>query len=193
MISSPEEPSVIFSREINEDMGYTKLEQRGANLQPTKAVWLLRESSVPGLITLSYYVAETGRYLSHRMGFVDGHWRFGPEIREAALVFVQKATLAFSNNLPADSADKLFTLLDEYGFDQAGLIRPELFEVTQTPAFLGYRPSAVNNEHTHSEAASSVPESTPTASTLGFFGETEAMDIDSSDDDVSYTKRYTSF
>ncbi|CAM2811956.1 hypothetical protein [Legionella worsleiensis] len=134
MLSIPEHPSVIFSREINEGMGLKLLERHGANTLPTGAVWLLRESSVPGLITLSYYDAERYNYVSRRIGYVDGKWTFAPRSKTDALAFAVKATHAFSQ----ESVDQLFGLMQYNGFDLQKQLVPKAIEATQTVEYSRY-------------------------------------------------------
>jgi hypothetical protein len=136
--STPENPPVIFSSEIDNTMGLYKLQLKGASYLATKAVWLLRESSVPGLLTLSYYEAEKTRYVSKRIGFVEGEWTFAPADRDKAVEFAKQATHAFKHEFPEKSADKLFKLLSDNGFDLKKQVVPNAIEATRTAEFTGY-------------------------------------------------------
>ncbi|KTD51345.1 hypothetical protein [Legionella quateirensis] len=142
---TPENPPVIFSSEIDNTMGVFKLQLKGASYLPTKSVWLLRESSVPGLLTLSYYDAENTRYVSKRIGFVEGEWKFGPADRDQAVEFSTKSTHAFKHQFPEKSADKLFSLLSDNGFDLKRQVVPNAIEATRTAEFSGY--VSLHDEH----------------------------------------------
>lgn len=138
MESTPKNPSVIFSKEIDQHAAVRKLQELSADKLPTKAVWLLRESSVPGLLTATYYDAGVGQYINNRIGYVGDNWRFGPGDRSAAILFSNSAQLAFSNKLPENSAEKLFTLLSNYGFKKDTQIIPNPIEATRTEQFSRY-------------------------------------------------------
>ncbi len=138
MESTPKNPSVIFSKEIDQYFGVRKLQELSADKLPTKSVWLLRESSVPGLLTVTYYDAESGKYLNNRIGYVGDNWRFGPADRSEAILFSNNAQLAFSNKLPENSAEKLFTLLSNNGFKKDSQIIPNPIEASRTEEFSRY-------------------------------------------------------
>ncbi|MBL7479322.1 hypothetical protein [Legionella bononiensis] len=147
MESTPENPPVIFSSEIDNATGLFKLQQKGASYLATKAVWLLRESSVPGLLTLSYYDKENTRYVSKRIGFVEGEWKFGPANRDEAVEFSKQATQAFKHEFPEKSAVKLFTLLSDNGFDLKKQVVPNAIEATRTAEFTGYVSLHEDDDH----------------------------------------------
>ena len=147
MESTPENPPVIFSSEIDNEMGLFKLQQKGASYLPTKALWLLRESSVPGLLTLSYYNQIKTQYVSIRIGFVEEEWKFASADIEEAKEFAKQASHAFKNQFPEKSADKLFTLLSDNGFDLKRQVVPNAIEATRTAAFTGYVSLHEDDEH----------------------------------------------
>lgn len=138
MESAPKNTSDIFSSEIDDKLGIQKLHTFHAVELPTKAVWLIRESSVPGLLTITYYNAEKIKFDSQRIGYVAGEWRFGPSDREAAVEFSKNAELAFQNVLPGNSAHKLFKLLSDHGLVAHAQVRPNPIEATRTTQFTGY-------------------------------------------------------
>ena len=119
-------------------MAERKLDIKRARTQTTKNVWLLRESSVTGLLTASYFSQEKQIYLHQRIGFIDG-WQFAPADKKQAEQFAKRASLAFKDNLPENSADSLLTLLVSSEFELCNLVHPNAIEATREPQFSGYK------------------------------------------------------
>lgn len=108
-----------------------KLGEHSAASKATKELWLIRESSVPGLLTVSYYSQREKGYFHQRIGFVDDRWQAGPADREEAIIFVRKAEAAFQGVLPDGSEEKLYHYLRETEFDANGQLFPKPDEASE--------------------------------------------------------------
>ncbi|MGM9453912.1 hypothetical protein ACTAZI_11310 [Legionella bozemanae] len=142
MESKSENRSVIFSSAIGASEACSKLENEGASHKPDKYVWLLRESSVPGLLTITYYKNEKDNYVHRRLGFVGGKWEFGPKDYLKAQEFAKRAEASFSVALPENSYDSLVKLLTEYGFNIERQLIPGPNESTPNKMLLSYTDDA---------------------------------------------------
>ena len=130
---------IIFAKEKLDAISATvKLTSNGAPFLNTKALWLLRESSVPGLLTVTFFNKDEKEYQNRRIGFVEGKWMFGPKDKEEAVYFAKSAEAAFKSQLPENSAGLLFIFLKKDGFSIQHMMRPEPDEVTKTSAYRGY-------------------------------------------------------
>ncbi|CEG56209.1 hypothetical protein [Legionella fallonii] len=138
MHASSESTSIIFAREINVDLAAAKLTCLGAHLLDTKACWLLRESSVVGLLTVTFYSNEEKEYKNNRIGFIDGEWVFVSADRNKALDFASKAETLSKSHLPENSAESLYELLRSNEFNPKNIVHPNGIEVSQTSAYRGY-------------------------------------------------------
>lgn len=137
MESKLEKP-IIFSSDTDMKMAQIKLQKHSADEHPTRKIWLLRESSVSGLLTVSFYCRETASYSHQRIGFVSDQWRKAPQDKNKAIEFADKATAAFKDKLPENSVEKLFSLLKACGFKLENSIIPTADEVTTTTQYSGY-------------------------------------------------------
>lgn len=137
-INSSQNLSVIFKREIDVHAAQWKLFALGANKKDTKSIWLIRESSIDGLLTATFFDQSQGMYIHNRFGFIEGDWVVAPKDKKEAELFAQKAKESFNNDAPEDSADKLFFLLNEYGFEPENQVRPNALEATTVKAYGGY-------------------------------------------------------
>ncbi len=131
-------PSVIFSKEIDHKLSVRRLHQLHASELATKAMWLLRESSVPGLLTVTFFDAEANQYFHWRVGYMGDKWSWGPADRSEAILFSHSAQRAFRDDLPDGSAAKLFALLSSKGFKQHSQVTPNAIEATRTPQYSRY-------------------------------------------------------
>ncbi len=147
---------IIFAKEkIDVESAEEKLTFKGAHLLETKECWLLRESSVPGLLSVTYFDKDKNEYQNLRLGFVDGKWTFGPKDREEAIVFAKSAQAAFKGKLPGDGAVLLFRFLKVNAFSPLHMMRPEPEEVTKTLAYIGYTDFDDDDESTSTYGCSS--------------------------------------
>ncbi|WP_392538206.1 hypothetical protein [Legionella sp. 227] len=138
MEAKSEKNSIIFSSAMNAAQAGIRLDLEDARHKSDKEVWLLRESSVPGLLTVTFYSHEKNNYSHGRMGFVAGRWKFAPADNFQAQDFVKRAEAAFSQALPEKSFDSLIELLDKQGFDLNKLIFPNPKESSKTEQLLAY-------------------------------------------------------
>ncbi|MCE0723847.1 MULTISPECIES: hypothetical protein [Legionella] len=138
MQSKSENRSVIFSSEVSASVACSKLEKKGAADKPDKYVWLLRESSVPGLLTITSYNNEKNNYVHQRIGFVGGKWEFGPKDFLKAQEFAKRAEASFSQAIPENSFDSLVKLLTDNGFNIGRQLLPKSNESTQNKVLLSY-------------------------------------------------------
>lgn len=144
--SKSEKSTVIFSSEVTASVACQKLTQAGAEDKADKQLWLLRESSVPGLLTISYY--GKGKYTHMRIGFVNGEWRFGPKDYHAAQEFSKRAEAAFSKALPDKSYDSLISLLNEHGFSLNNQLIPKAHEASRNEYLTAYNEDAFSQSST---------------------------------------------
>lgn len=148
MQDKTENSPIIFAKETlnkyNEkvafdmDVAEKKLKSTQAHLGATKGCWLIRESSVPGLLTLSFYNKEKKIFQHQRIGFVDEVWKDGPANKEKAIEFAKLAEAAFKSNLPENSSASLFYYLNHNGFSIQNMLRPKTEEATKTSVYSGY-------------------------------------------------------
>ncbi|WP_298626893.1 hypothetical protein [uncultured Legionella sp.] len=161
MESTPKNSSVIFSKEIDHNLAMLRLQERSAHKLPTKALWLLRESSVPGLLTVTYFNDKFRQFFNQRVGYVEGTWRFAPKDREEAIRFASTAQAAFSDKLPDDSAKQLFVLLAKFGFKNKSQLVPNPIEATRTRQYSRYVlftfEDAEGSEHTEESKQTKSP------------------------------------
>ncbi|HHI9467992.1 TPA: hypothetical protein ACU9KK_003178 [Legionella anisa] len=115
-----------------------KLDVAGARQKPSKGKWLLRESSVDGLLTISYFNQEKKGYYHLRVGFKDNEWQLAPSTNEEAEEFVKKAQAVFKNALPENSYESLLHLLTDNGFDLSKQVHPKPTESTRTSRYSSY-------------------------------------------------------
>lgn len=144
MKAIPQKPTIVFCMEIDAIAANKRLFNSDAQNKPTKGLWLLRESSVFGLLTVTYYDKESVVYRHQRIGFVDGAWTTGPKDKDEATEFARNATIAFSLLIPGNSPDDLLQFLENLGFDLANQLKPNALESSQTPQFSGYDQDALN-------------------------------------------------
>lgn len=138
MEAKSEKNSIIFSSEMNAAKAGKRLDMENPPHKSDKEVWLLRESSVPVLLTVTFYNHEINDYSHARLGFMGGRWRFAPADDFKAQEFVKRAEAAFSQALPEKSFDSLIELLDKQGFDLNKLIFPNPKESSKTEQLLAY-------------------------------------------------------
>ncbi|WP_454780829.1 hypothetical protein [Legionella sp. WA2022007384] len=142
MESKSEKTVVIFSSTTNATNACTRLAAEGAPFKADKAVWLLRESSVPGLLTISHYSHGYKDYVHQRLGFVGGEWKFGPKEYHLAQEFSKRAEAAFSKALPENSHDSLVKLLTDCGYDARNQVIPKPNESSKNAMLIGYTEDA---------------------------------------------------
>ncbi|MCW8397312.1 hypothetical protein OQJ26_00700 [Legionella sp. PATHC038] len=138
MEAKSEKNSIIFSSAMNAAKAGERLDLEDAPYKSDKEVWLLRESSVPGLLTVTFYSHEKNNYSHARLGFMAGRWHFAPADDFKAKEFVKRAEAAFSQALPEKSFDSLIEILDKQGFDINKLIFPNPKESSKTEQLLAY-------------------------------------------------------
>ncbi|KGP63315.1 hypothetical protein EP47_09285 [Legionella norrlandica] len=138
MESKAENQTVIFSSETDAKKACLRLDKEGAPQKEDKAVWLLRESSVPGLLTITYFNHEKDRYVHIRIGFVGNKWEFGPSDFYKAIEFSKRAEAAFSKALPPKSFESLVQLLSDYGYNLNKQLIPKSNESSQNAQYTGY-------------------------------------------------------
>ncbi|AWN75223.1 hypothetical protein [Legionella anisa] len=138
MESKNENFSVIFSKELDAKKAGLMLDIQGARRKPSKGKWLLRESSVDGLLTISYFNQEKKGYYHLRVGFKDNEWQLAPLKNDEAEEFVKKAQAVFKNALPENSYESLLHLLTENGFDLSKQVHPKPIESTRTSQYSAY-------------------------------------------------------
>ncbi|HAU1190599.1 TPA: hypothetical protein ACT96X_000470 [Legionella pneumophila] len=141
-VKKSENQTVIFSCETDAKKACLRLGKEGASNKSDKEVWLLRESSVPGLLTITYFNNEKGKYIHKRLGFVGGEWKFGPNDYHEAVEFSKRAEAAFSKALPPKSYESLIKILTEHGFDVSKQIIPKPDEATQHSQYTNYTDDA---------------------------------------------------
>lgn len=141
-IKKSENQTVIFSSETDARKACVRLDKEGAPNKSDKEVWLLRESSVPGLLTITYFNNERNKYAHQRLGYVGGEWKFGPKDYHEALEFSKRAESAFSKSLPPNSYESLVKVLTEHGCDVSKQIIPKPDEATQHSQYTGYTEDA---------------------------------------------------
>lgn len=129
---------MIFSKKTDMKLAQLRIEEYSASKRQTKEVWLLRESSVPGLLTITYFSHEKSYYFHQRIGIVDDQWRNAPKDKAQAIEFTTKATQVFKDKLPEDGLEKLFKLLDACGFKLENQIIPTPGEATSSTEYSGY-------------------------------------------------------
>ncbi|PWY54417.1 hypothetical protein DGG96_17225 [Legionella qingyii] len=142
MESKLENKVVIFSSITDAGKAYSILEKEGAPNKLDKEVWLLRESSIPGLLTISFFSSEHNDFVHRRLGFVGGEWKFGPQEYHKAQEFSKHAEVAFSKSLPEKSLDSLVKLLTDHGFDICNQVTPKHNESSQNAKLIAYTVSA---------------------------------------------------
>ncbi|HAT7779054.1 TPA: hypothetical protein ACPSJ9_000259, partial [Legionella anisa] len=103
MESKNENSSIIFSKHIDAKQADLMLDAAGARQKPSKEKWLLRESSVDGLLTISYFNQERNKYYHLRIGFKDEEWQLAPNEDKEAEEFMKEAQAVFKNALPENS------------------------------------------------------------------------------------------
>ena len=138
MEAKAEKNSIIFSSAMNADKACKRLDLEDARHKSAKEVWLLRESSVPGLLTVTFYSQEKNNYSHARLGFMAGRWKFAPSDNFQAQEFVKRAEAAFSQALPENSFDSLIDLLEGQGFNINKLVFPNPKESSKTEQLLAY-------------------------------------------------------
>ncbi|KTD76330.1 hypothetical protein [Legionella waltersii] len=144
MESKSEFSSVIFSKNIDEKQANLILDARGARQKPSGQKWLLRESSIDGLLTISYFYKEMNSYRHIRIGFKDNEWQVAPSDRKEAKQFVKEAQFVFKDALPENSHESLLRLLTEEGFDLSKQVRPNPTQATSSSQYSSYSDDAFN-------------------------------------------------
>ncbi|VEB34638.1 hypothetical protein [Legionella cherrii] len=138
MEAKSERNSIIFSSEMNAAQAGKRLDLENAPHKSDKKVWLLRESSVPGLLTVTYYNHKKTDYSHARIRFIAGRWKFAPSDNFQAQEFVKRAEAAFSEALPEKSFASLIEILDKKGFNINKLVFPNPKESSKTEQLLAY-------------------------------------------------------
>jgi hypothetical protein len=138
MESKNENSSIIFSKNLDAEQASLMLDARGARQKPSQEKWLLRESSVDGLLTISYFNQEKKKYYHLRIGFKDDEWQLAPNEDKEAKEFLKEAQAIFKNALPENSQESLLHLLTENGFDLSKQIRPKPNQSTSTSRYSSY-------------------------------------------------------
>ncbi|MDI9817806.1 MULTISPECIES: hypothetical protein [unclassified Legionella] len=126
--------SIIFR--ASQQKAEKKLSENSAAYKESKEVWLLRESSVPGLLTISYYDKGKHLYRHRRIGFVNGKWENASSIKAKAEEFVKKAEAAFKNGLPENSEEELYKYLQAEEFKREKQLIPAPDEASQQYAYV---------------------------------------------------------
>ena len=142
MESKSEKKVVIFSSATTAKDACEKLTAEDAPHKADKAVWLLRESSIPGLLTISQYSHGYEDYVHLRIGFVGGIWQFGPKEYHLAQEFSKRAEAAFSKALPENSQDSLVKLLTDNGYDPRNQLIPKKNESSKNAMLTAYTDDA---------------------------------------------------
>lgn len=142
---SPTTP-VVFA--ISREAANEVLIKNGATEKQSKEVWLLRESSVPGLLTIVYYDKETNKFQNQRVGYKNGKWSLATSDNEEAKIFLKDATPFFTDTTHQNKRPELKTLLSYLttkGFNSTGRIDPqnkayqsERYEIGALEAKTGY-------------------------------------------------------
>ncbi|WP_454780196.1 hypothetical protein [Legionella sp. WA2022007384] len=140
MESKNENSSIIFSKHIDAKQADLMLDAAGARQKPSKEKWLLRESSVDGLLTISYFNQERNKYYHLRIGFKDEEWQLAPNEDKEAEEFMKEAQAVFKNALPENSHESLLDLLTENGFDLNKQVRPKPNQSTRESVHLTVSP-----------------------------------------------------
>ncbi|HEI6745955.1 TPA: hypothetical protein SJ233_002909 [Legionella pneumophila] len=138
MESKKENSSVIFSKNLDAKQANLMLDAAGARLKPSQGKWLLRESSIDGLLTISYFNQENKKYYHLRIGFKDNEWQLAPNEDKEAKEFMKEAQHVFKNALPENSHESLLRLLTEEGFDLSKQVRPKPNQSTSTSQYSSY-------------------------------------------------------
>ncbi|WP_019216750.1 hypothetical protein [Legionella tunisiensis] len=87
-----------------------------ARAKVSKAVWLIRESSISDLLVVSYFDQKKQQYIHINIGRVKGRWGFAPVGDADIQVFKRQIEASFKENMIEDGAVKLAHFLAEYDF-----------------------------------------------------------------------------
>lgn len=123
--------SFIFA-ELNATLANQKINSN-------QSAWLLRESSVPGLLTVSYYNADKHACQHQRLGFLEGKWQKISANRDTATLFAKnQPKLSFVSTTTAQEVEQLTVYLESLGFKREGMIYPAAEEASKSIAYTAY-------------------------------------------------------
>lgn len=128
---------IIFT-ELDTVLVEDKLDANQARVKVSKAVWLIRESSIPDLLVVSYFDQKKRQYTHIDIGRVKGRWGFAPVGDADIQVFKRQIEASFKENRMEDGAVKLVHFLAEYDFDLTKIVRPTSIEATRNLQYINY-------------------------------------------------------
>lgn len=137
--------SIIFAA-LDAKLVENKLDTNQARAKLSKAVWLIRDSSIPDLLVVSYFDQKKQQYTHIDIGRVKGSWGFAPTTDTDAQAFKRQVEASFKENVIEDGAVKLAHFLAEYDFDLTKILKPKPIEATQNLQYVNY--SMLNEEMT---------------------------------------------
>ena len=127
---------IVFAN-ITRENSETTLETKKD--KPTSRIWLIRESSIPKLLTVSYYSSQE-KYKHVRIGLVNEKWQIMPANEEEARKTANmKSTTALFSTVEKINVDELFAFLKEkLKLDPAILIKPSESQASQNIKLYNY-------------------------------------------------------
>ncbi|MDX1837170.1 hypothetical protein DIZ81_07050 [Legionella taurinensis] len=100
--------------------------------------WLIRESSVDGLLSITYYDPESKKITHHRLCFNGTLWDHAPSDLDAAKTVAMQCQKVSKDNLSESGGALLATFLSEHGYHAENLIYPPESQATKNKFYTGY-------------------------------------------------------
>ncbi|QRN04094.1 hypothetical protein GH742_09535 [Legionella sp. MW5194] len=100
--------------------------------------WLIRESSVNGLLSITYYSPESKNIHHQRLCFNGTQWAHAPSALNEAKAIALQSQKVSKDNLSESGGALLASFLAEQGYHAENLIYPPESQATKNKFYTGY-------------------------------------------------------
>lgn len=114
------------------------------NMGKFSTPWLIRDSSVNGMLSITYFKPESNDIHHRRIYFNGTEWFVAPTKREEAEAITKQCQSESSDNLSESGAALLASFLSTNGYDAANLIHPPETQATKNKFYDGYDIGTIN-------------------------------------------------
>lgn len=138
------------SKEKGSTYIYAKLDAETAqgiveeNCGKFSAPWLIRDSSVDGLLSITFFSLESKNIHHLRLCFNGKQWDYAPSNLNAAKAVALQCQNVSKDKLDESGAVLLASFLSEKGYDAVNLIHPPEAQATKNKFYAGYDVSTIN-------------------------------------------------